>query len=186
MRQTTKMKHFVIFIFSIFLLSGCNSDTRLSILNKCMTLGGESIIYARANYVKLFYHFNSQKFDEPFKQIKDFDYVTHRNVINNYNSAVKKLPIKDSTTKSLISACIKLAKFSKNLVDQSYPRAISHKSDHNPLTDKFFSEINGIVKFDHNIGDFDSSALSFKQHVDAYKKAVLNYQKIFKVDLISE
>ena len=148
-----------------------------------MTLADESIIYARANYVKLFYHFNPQKFNEPFQKIKGFDYVSHRNVINTYNNAVRKIRTKDDATKSLVNACLKLSSFSKNLVDQAYPRAISHVSQHNPLTDKFFSEINQIVKFDHNIGDFNNTTLSFKQYVEAYRTAVKNYQITFKADI---
>lgn len=168
----------------MFSISGCNrSVDRASILQKCTTLGDESITYARANYVKLFYYFNAEKFDAPFQQVKDYDHVTHRNVINTYYRAVRKIKAKDPITKSLLSACKSLSEFSKNFVDQAYPRAIAHKSQDNPLTDKFFTQINQIVKFDETIGVFDKSIPSFKQQVARYEAAAKKYRQTFKSEL---
>jgi len=177
-------------IFSLFLLmlalAGCSSESRISVLQKCTTLGDESIAYARANYVKLFHYFNAEKFDAPYQKIKDFDHVTHRNVINTYTFAVRKLKAKDPITKSLLFACKSLATFSKNFVDQSYPRAIAHESADDPLTDKFFTQINQIVKFDNSIGVFDKGAPSFKQYVSNYQKATKQYREKFKAELSTD
>jgi hypothetical protein len=167
-------------------LTGCSSESRISVLQKCTILGDESIAYARANYVKLFHYFNAEKFDAPYQQIKDYDYVTHRNVINTYTFAVRKLKAKDPVTKSLLFACNSLATFSKNLVDQSYPRAIAHKSQDNPLSDKFFTQINQIVKFDNSIGVFDKNAPSFKQYISNYQQAAKQYREKFKAELSAD
>ncbi len=182
------MKFTKIFLLLVFMLSiaGCNSEDRFSVLQKCTTLGNESIVYARANYVKLFHYFNADKFDKPYQQIKDFDHVTHRNIINTYALAVRKLKAKDPITKSLLTACKSLANFSKNFVDQAYPRAIAHKSQDDPLTDKFFTQINQIVKFDESIGAFDKSMPSFKQQVLNYQVATKQYRETFKTELASK
>ena len=174
-------------LFSLLLLmlclAGCSKESRFSVLQKCTTLGDESITYARANYVKLFHYFNAEKFDAPYQQIKDYDHITHRNVINTYTLAVRKLKAKDPATKSLLLACKSLATFSKNFVDQSYPRAIAHESNDDPLSDKFFTQINQIVKFDSSIGVFERDALSFKQYVLNYQKAAKQYRKRFEAEL---
>lgn len=167
----------------LFTVSACNSQSHISVLNKCTILADESIVYARANYVKLFHHFNPKKFQKTYKKIANFDHVTHRNVINTYDIAVRKLKTKDPTTKALISACKTLAKFSKELVDQTYPRAIAHNSAYKPLTDEFFIELNQIVKFDHSIGDFDMNTLSFKHKVKNYQVALQNYKNKFQNEL---
>ncbi len=167
-------------------ISGCTSDTRVSILQKCTVLGDESIAYARANYVKLFHHFNEEKFAAPYQQIKDYDHVTHRNVINTYTLAVRKLKAKDPVTESLLLACKSLATFSKNFVDQSYPRAIAHESEDDPLSDKFFTQINQIVKFDDSIGVFEKNAPSFKQQILKYQKATKQYRETFKAELSTD
>jgi len=175
----------LLFFILVFSISGCHSGVdRLSILQKCTTLGEESIAYARANYVKLFHHFNKEKFNAPFQQVKDFDYITHRNIINTYDIAVRKLKAKDSVTKSLLSACRSLSVFSKNFVDQSYPRALAHKSEDNPLSDKFFTQINQIVKFDETIGAFDRTMPSFKQQVASYEAATKKYRQKFRHELL--
>lgn len=177
-------KIFLIFTL-MFSIAGCNgSADRFSILQKCTTLGDESIAYARANYVKLFHHFNAEKFSVPFQQVKDYDYVTHRNVINTYYIAVRKLKAKDPITESLLSACKSLSLFSKNFVDQSYPRAIAYESNDNPLSDKFFTQINQIVKFDETIGTFDKTTQSFKQQVASYAAATKKYRQVFKNELL--
>ena len=181
------MKHLlVLFTFTILFLSGCNSHDRVATFKKCTALGDESIVYARANYVKLFHYFNPEKFSESYNYVKEFDHVTHRNVINTYDIAIHKLEAKDEVTKALITACKNLADFSKTLVDQSYPRAISHKSKYNHSSDNFFIEINQIVKFDHNIGKFDKDKASFKQRVEDYKKAVSLYIEKYKAELPPE
>ncbi len=171
---------------ALLLVSACQNQTHANILRKCTVLGDESIMYARANYVKLFHYFNPQKFSEPFEQVKDFDHRVHRNTINTYYDTIHKLKSGDEVTKGLISACKDLAEFSTRFVDQSYPRAISHQSSHDKLSDNFFIEINQIVKFDHNIGTFDQSEKSFKQHILSYQKAVINYIKKHHKRLPSE
>jgi hypothetical protein len=179
------MKYFFLplLLVVLLLLGGCQQQNHESILQKCNTLANESIVYARANYVKLFHYFNPEKFLGSFQQVKDFDNVTHRNVINTYDIAVRKLQSGDPETIALITSCINLSNFSKLLVDQSYPRAIAHKSKYDPLTDKFFIEINSIVKFDHKIGQFDSKETSFKKYVKNYKVAAKAYIEKFKNDL---
>lgn len=168
-------------------ISGCNARAdRTSVLQKCTTLGDESITYARANYVKLFHYFNAEKFSAPFQQVKDYDHVTHRNIINTYYIAVRKIKAKDPITESLLSACKNLSEFSKNFVDQTYPRAIAHKSQENPLSDKFFTQINQIVKFDETIGAFDKKILSFRQQVASYEAAAKDYRQKFKYELLQD
>ena len=176
-----------IFTFQLILLSACNSQTTDTVLQKCTTLGSESIAYARANYVKLFYQFNPEKFVDTYKKIESFDYTKHRNVINTYDIAVRKIVVKndDDITQALLSSCKTLSTFSKNLVDQSYPRAIAHKSEFSPLTNKFFSEINEIVKYDDSIGFINENAITFKQQVDIFKTALKNYKEKFKPALSS-
>ncbi len=171
-----------LFLF-VFGIAGCGGDSRTSILKKCTTLGDESITYARANYVKLFHYFNPERFAVPYQKIKDYDHITHRNVINTYTLAVRKLKAKDPVTESLLSACKNLATFSKNFVDQSYPRAIAYKSQYNPLSDKFFTQINQIVKFDDNIGEFKKGTSSFKKQVLKYQEATKQYREVFKAEL---
>ncbi len=131
-------------------------------------------------------HFNPEKFSESYQQTKEFDHVTHRNIINTYDIAIRKLKSNDVDTKSLIASCQKLADFSKALVDQSYPRAMSHQSKYDILSDAFFIEINQIVKFDHNIGVFDKNAVSFKQLVEEYRETVQDYIAKYKNELPEE
>jgi len=174
-----------LYLAVLLLVSGCNSETKQSILYKCTTLGDESIVYARANYVKLFHYFNPGKFEQTYQQVADFDHITHRNVINTYDMAVRKIKPRDPTTKAFLTACKNLAKFSKNLVDQAYPRAIAHQSKNKTSSNDFFIEINQIVKFDHNIGAFDQQQVSFKQVVIDYKKALKNYIEKFQLEMNS-
>ena len=71
------MKYFFSALFIILtslLVAGCTGADRSATLQKCMALGDESIMYARANYVKLFYYFNPENFSEPYQQIKEFDH----------------------------------------------------------------------------------------------------------------
>jgi len=180
--MTLALRILTICIISLY-LTGCTNETRASVLQKCTILGEESISYARANYIKLFHYFNPKKFDTSYQRIKDYDHVTHRNVINTYTIAVRKLKAKDPTTKALLLSCINLADFSKNFVDQSYPRAIAHKSNENPLSDIFFTQINQIVKFDDSIGVFEKNAPSFKQYILDYKKALKQFRERFKDEL---
>ena len=171
------------------LISACNSSIdRFSVLKKCMVLGDESIIYARAHYVKLFYHYNPNKFSDSYKQIGDFDAVTHRNNIDTYTRAIEKLYTHenitaDIATEQLLSSCKNLAVFSKHFVEQNYRLAFNHISKNDPLTDDFFIEINRIVRFDHNIGAFDKNKASFKQKVDSYQKAVGDYIDLYRKDI---
>lgn len=146
-------------------------------------MGDEAIIYARAHYVKIFHHFNPNKFSESYKQIDGFDAETHRNTIKTYRRAVDKLVAEDTLTQGLFSSCKQLATFSQQFVDDVYPKALKHESAHNSLSDAFFIEINQIVVFDHKIGRFDSNRTSFKQHVENYKQAVNAYIEKYRDDL---
>lgn len=183
------MKHasiIIIFALVALLQSGCNADTgRKMILQQCEKLGDESILYARANYVKLFHTINPDKFHDSFQQVKDFDDSTHRNVINTYDIAVQKLTAKDPVSINLLQSCKNLASFSKNFVDQAYPRAIAFKntSKLGRLSDGYFLEINKIVKFDRSIGNYKVRFISFKQRVKTYKTAVKTYRLRFKAEL---
>ena len=178
------MRFWLLFVICIsFTLAGCKGESRASTLKKCTILGNESISYARSNYVKLFKQFNPKKFNAAYNKIKDYDYAKHRNVINTYHMAVRKIQARDPVTKELKNSTIALASFSKNLVDQAYPRAIAHKSIYKPLSNNFFTEINQIVRFDHNIGTFDGKASSFKQLVNNYNLALIKYRKAFQSDL---
>ena len=176
----------------LLLISACNSSVdRFSILKQCTVLGDESIVYARAHYVRLFYHFNPNKFSESFKQISNFEAVTHKNTIDTYMRAVtkfdaKKQNIGDNITQNLLNSCKNLSTFSANFVEDNYRLAINHISKNDPLTDVFFIEINKIVKFDHNIGTFDKAEISFKQNVDNYQKAVVEYIKHYRKNIPTE
>lgn len=166
--------------FLLLFISGCNSVDRFSILKQCTVLGDESIVYARAHYVKLFYYFNPEKFAESYKQIDGFDAVTLRNTIDTYSRAVDKIStqektVSDASTQNLIAACKELSSFSKYFVENTYLEAIKYQSINNPLSDEFFIEINQLVQFDHNIGFYDKTKNSFKRSVENYKKAVNNY-----------
>ena len=185
------IKHLLSLFVLLFILVGCNSVDRFSILKKCTVLGDESIAYARAHYVKLFYQFNPDKFADSYKQVKGFDTVTHRNTIDTYSRAVNKISsdnqnIDDSTTQNLLSSCKQLSTFSKNFVENVYPKAISFDSKKNPLTDEFFIEINQYVAFDHTIGQFDKTVPSFKLIVEKYEKAVASYINNYRKTIPSE
>ena len=176
---------FITFTLLLFSQSSCNSRNKITTLQKCTTLGNESILYARANYIKLFNIINPDKFSDSYQKVKNFDHVRHRNVINTYDIAVRKLKEKDPISKRLIKSCKALAEFSTNFVDQSYPRAITfkEKSKMDPLTDNFFLEINKIVKFDHTIGHYKKSFTSFKKCVEVYEDAVKQYVEKYKSEL---
>ena len=187
-----KICTFLLLCLTLILISACNSSVdRFSVLKKCIVLGDESIIYARAHYVKLFYHFNPNKFSDSYKKIGSFDAVTHKNTIETYTMAIDRLYsdkniIADNTTQNLLSACKNLSVFSKNFVEENYRLAINHISKNDPLTDDFFIEINKIVKFDHNIGSSNSGESSFKEKVDSYQEAVSNYINRYKQDIPSK
>jgi len=180
---------FLLVCISLLLINACNnSDDRLSLLKKCTVLGDESIIYARAHYVKLFYHFNPNKFSDSYTQISNFDAVTHLNTIDTYNRAIAKIDVSkkiynDKFTQNLLQSCKDLSKFSIEFVEKNYPLAIRHNSKNDPLTDAFFIEINKIVKFDHNIGYFDESQKSFKDNIDNFQKAVNDYIDHYRGDI---
>jgi len=175
----------------LLFISGCNSVDRFQILKQCTILGDESIVYARAHYVKLFYHFNPEKFIDSYRQIDDFDAVTLKNTIDTYTRAVDKFStnganVDDVETQNLISACKELSIFSKAFVESTYKQAINHKSKNNPLSDEFFIEINQLVKFDHKIGVYDKNTMSFKRSVESYKKAVDTYIKKYRKSIPSK
>ncbi len=176
----------LLLVYTLVFIGACNSNNRVSALKKCRVLGNESIVYARAHYVKLFYHFNPEKFSESYEKTKDFDPVTSRNIIDTYDIAIRKLKITDEDTQSLIYSCQNLADFSKRLVDQSFPKAMSHQSKNDVLTDAFFIEINQIVKFDNNIGTFEKNTKSFKQYVKEYRDTVQSYVSKYKNELPKE
>lgn len=171
------MSKLVLASVMLFLISGCNSVDRFQLLKQCTVLGDESIVYARAHYVKLFYHFNPEKFAESYQQIHNFDAVTLKNTIDTYARAVDKISVKsdDTVTHDLISACKNLSSFSKDFVENKYKQGINYQSKNNPLSDEFFIEINQFVKFDHNIGVYDKNKTSFKRNIERYKKAVNKY-----------
>ena len=185
------MSKFVLACLVLLFISGCNSVDRFQILKQCTILGDESIIYARAHYVKLFYHFNPEKFAESYKQINDFDAITLRNTIDTYTRAVDKISSKgvkanDTATQNLISACKELSAFSKDFVENTYKQALDYQSESNPLSDEFFIEINQLVKFDHKIGVYDKSRNSFKRSVEQYKEAVKNYIQEYRKSIPSK
>ncbi len=185
------MSKFVLACLVLLFISGCNSVDRFQILKQCTILGDESIVYARAHYVKLFYHFNPEKFAESYKQINDFDAITLRNTIDTYTRAVDKISSKgvkanDTATQNLISACKELSAFSKDFVENTYKQALDYQSESNPLSDEFFIEINQLVKFDHKIGVYDKSRNSFKRSVEQYKEAVKNYIQEYRKSIPSK
>ena len=182
---------FSLIISLLFLISACDSVDRFSILKKCTVLGDESIIYARAHYVKIFYHFNPNKFEKSYKKIEDFDAITHKNTIDTYTRAIDKIStnkqaIKDKATQKLLSSCKNLAEFSTRFVDNIYPNAIKFDSNKDPLSDEFFIEINQLVKFDHNIGTFDQGDTSFKQYIDKFKSEIESYISKHRTEIPSE
>lgn len=187
-----KLMHKLVFVCAMLLvISGCNSVDRFAILKQCTVLGDESIVYARAHYVKLFHHFNPEKFAESYKQIDGFDAITLKNTIDTYARAIDKLNrkeknINDNTTQQLTAACKELSIFSKDFVENVYPKAIDYKSNNNPLSDAFFIEINQLVKFDHNIGLFDKHENSFKLSMERYQKAVDQYIKEYRKSIPSD
>ena len=133
----------------------------------------------------------SNKFSDSYRQINNFDAVTHKNTINTYVRAVKKFDndkqnIEDDVTQNLLNTCKSLSVFSTNFVEENYRLAINHISKNDPLTDTFFIEINKIVKFDHNIGAFDTAEISFKQSVDNYQKAVGEYINHYRKSIPTE
>ncbi len=99
--------------------------------------------------------------------------------------AVSRLKTNDPVSNNFLKACKDLARFSKNLVDHAYPKALSFKkqSKLEPLTDEFFLEINKIVKFDHTIGKYKKNFVSFKQQVTNYKKALKEYLDKYQSEL---
>ena len=174
------MYKFLLACALLFLLSACNGVDKFSILKKCTILGDESIAYARAHYVRLFYHYNPDKFEGSYLQIKNLEAVTVKNTIDTYTRAIDKLAsdqklTEDQITNNLLSSCKELSLFSTDFVEKYYQRALIHDSKNNPLSDDFFIELNQIVKFDHDIGDFDNNKISFKQTVENYKNAVKDY-----------
>jgi len=184
--------HKFIFAFAILLIiGGCNSVDRFAVLKQCTVLGDESIIYARAHYVKLFHHFNPEKFSDSYRQIDGFDGVTLKNTIDTYARAIDRINnnknnTEDTTTQQLIAACKELSTFSKDFVENVYPKAIDYKSENNPLSDAFFIEINQLVKFDHKIGLFNKNTNSFKRSVERYKKAVSAYIQEYRKSIPSD
>lgn len=175
--------------FVALLQISCNNQQdKKTILTQCKVLAEESILYARANYVKLFYEINPEKFLDSYSQVKDFNHVAHRNTINNYDIAVHKLKVKDPVSKSFLQSCKKLSKFSQNLVDKAYPRAVSFKNNSklSPLTDEFFLEINKIIKFDRSIGQYKKSFISFKDQVKEYETALKLYLEKYKDEINEE
>jgi len=189
-------------VFPLLLLIGCQgqglgkkqeqeqeqNQSKKTLLSQCKTLGDEAILYARANYVKLFYEINPEKFVDAYNKVKDFNNVAHRNIINSYNIAVQKLEAKDPISKSFLESCKALSEFSQKLVDQDYPQAMSFKdsSKLNPLTDDFFLEINKIIKFDLSIGEYKNTFVDFKTYVKNYKTALKEYIEKYKNVLIEQ
>lgn len=181
---------FLIVTSLLILLSSCNStpNNKKIIFQQCQTLGEESIIYARANYVKLFHSINPEKFKDSFGLVKDFDYEKHRNLINTYDLSVKKLKAKDNISKIFLTSCQSLASFSINLVDEDYPQAITFKQNSKLpfLSNTFFVEINKIVKFDRSIGKYNKQFIGFKDRVKSHEIALKVYMETYKAEIARE
>lgn len=155
----------------------CNSsgNNKAQILSKCSILGDEAKKYGRANYLRLFYSINPEKFEATYQKVASFDNAQHRAMINTYVDAVKRLKTKDTAAQGLIKATEEITQFVTNFVDTDYPIAVKHRSRNNPKSDDFFMEINNIVKFDQNIKGFDTSKSAFKGLLEKYNKALGRY-----------
>ncbi len=162
----------------ILLLGACNStDNKMKILSKCTILGDEVKHYGRANYLRLFHSINPDKFAITYQKVVTFDNKSHRAMINTYMSALKRINTTDPTAKKLIDSTQSIAIFVKNFVDYDYATATLHQSKYNPKSDRFFVEINNIVKFDPNIEGFDKNKATFKGLLEQYNKALTTYSK---------
>ncbi|HIO92012.1 MAG TPA: hypothetical protein EYG68_04110 [Leucothrix mucor] len=164
----------------LFILAGCNSaNNKEQILAKCSILGDEARQYGRANYLRLFYSMNPEKFEATYQKVATFDNKHHRAMINTYVDAVSRLKTNDETAQRLISATQELTQFVTSFVDDDYAVAANHKhhSRNNPKSDDFFIEINSIVKFDQNLKGFDSDEVAFKSLLEDYNKALGLYAK---------
>ena len=176
------MRRFGLILLMVFVLGGCNTDGadyRQNVLSKCTNLAEETKQYARANYLKLFYEINPEKFEATYQKVSDFDHRAHRAMINTYLKAISRLEVEDQKAKQLINASTKMAHFVNNFVDTKYKIAASHisKSQNNPKSDSFFVEINEIVKFDYNVKGFDKSKDTYKGLLEDYDKALASYLK---------
>ena len=159
--------------------TACNGKSNdEQILSKCSILGDEVRLYGRANYLRLFYTLNPDKFEATYQKVADFDNAQHRAIINTYSEALKRLKAKDELGQRLIEATQEITQFVKHFIDIDYPVALSqkHLSKRNPNSDEFFIEINNIVKFDKNMQGFDKSKASFKGLLDKYNIALDHYK----------
>ena len=170
---------FFLILLMVFTVAACNGKSNdAQILSICSILGDEARLYGRANYLRLFYTINPDKFEATYQKVADFDNVQHRAVINTYSDALKRLKAKDELGQRLIEATQEITQFVKHFIDIDYPVALSqkHLSKRNPNSDEFFIEINNIVKFDKNMQGFDKSKASFKGLLDKYNIALDHYK----------
>lgn len=176
-----KIRLFYLLVLIIFALSACNrsADDYQQVLSKCSILGDETKKYARANYIRLFYTINPEKFEATYQKIANFDQHSHRAMINTYIKALQRLNVEDQRAKHLIKVTLNMAVFVNNFVDNDYKKAVNHQyqSLHNPKSDQFFVEINEIVKFDYNVKGFDSHKETFKALLEDYQEALKVYAK---------
>lgn len=154
----------------------------MQILSKCTILSDEAKHYGRANYLRLFYAINPEKFEATYHKVATFDNKSHRAMINTYTSALKRIKTKDQSALQLISATQTLVLFVQNFVDHDYAKATLHQSKNNPKSDDFFIEINNIVKFDYNINGFNPNQATFKGLLEKYNQALIIYSSQHQLD----
>jgi hypothetical protein len=166
---------FFIFLALLITLGACNHvDTKTQILSKCTILADESRQYGGANYVRLFYSINPNKFATTYQKAIGFDNKAHRTVINTYIAAVEGIKTKDAKALELIKATLEIARFVQHFVDYNYAIAskLKQSSKYNPKSDAFFIEINNIIKFDSNIVSFNKNQATFTGLLKTYNKAL--------------
>lgn len=175
--------YFFVTLTILLLFSGCsNTNNKLQILSKCTVLGDEAKHYGRANYLRLFYSINPEKFEATYQKMATFDNKSHRAMINTYTSALKRIKTNDQSALQLIIATQTLVLFVQNFVDYNYAKAILHQSKNNPKSDGFFIEINNIVKFDDDIEGFDKNKATFKGLLEKYNQALITYASKHQLD----
>lgn len=174
-----------LFLITLVFLSACNkvADSE-EILLKCTHLAEEVKEYGRANYLKLFHTINPEKFSATYQKVSHFDNAPHRAMINTYVKALARLKTQDEDAKRLIQAATDIATFVTNFVDHDYDEAVHHKkrSRNNPKSDKFFLEINEIVKFDYDVTGFDKQKETFKGLLENYEEALAVYSNKIKTN----
>lgn len=168
--------YYFVILMTLLLLGACDSQqNERQILSKCTILGGEAKHYGRANYLRLFYSINPEKFARTYHKVAMFDNKSHRAMINTYTMALRRIKTNDKNAINLIHTTEALVRFVQNFVDHDYAKASMHRSKNNPKSDAFFMEINHIVKFDYNIEGFDKNEATFKGLLEQYTQALSAY-----------